>query len=351
MGLHPLDWGMLLLFGLATLSLLWSDYRHVALREWRTLVLEPGLFYLIARSVLHERDEVVRLVATFVLAVTLAAGISLAMYLAGQGIVTAEGGSQRLAGIYGSPNNMGLLVGRALPFAVAYLVVAQSKRWRLAAAAVVVLLGLTAILTKSAGALLLGIPASVLLLLFLWDRRAGLIAAVVGVVSGLAALVPLLQTPRFARILDFSSGSSFFRVKLWQSAWRMIADRPLLGYGLDQFLYHYRGRYIALEAWQEPNLSHPHNVLLDFWTRLGLGGVMLLIGMQLAFWRTCLALYQSLRDDRLLWAVILGTMASMADVLAHGLVDNSVFVLDLSYIYALLMALPVLVDALPRMTE
>ncbi len=342
--LHLLDWGMLLLVVVATMSLFWSDYQRVALREWRTLIVEPALFYLVARSTLRQRTEIVRLVDTFILAATLAAGISLALYVSGQGVIFAEGGSQRLAGVYGSPNNMGLLVGRALPFAAAFLLAAQSRFRRIWSLMASIILGLAAILSKSAGALLLGIPASLLLLLFLWDRRAGVIATVTGAVSGLIALGPLQQSPRFARILDFSSGSTFFRLKLWESAWRMIADRPLQGYGLDQFLYHYRGRYIALEAWQEPNLSHPHNVLLDFWIRLGLGGVILLVATQTVFWRSCLTLYRVLRYDRLLWAVVLGAMASMLDVLLHGLVDNSVFVLDLSYIYALLMVLPPLLE-------
>ncbi|NPV67198.1 MAG: hypothetical protein HPY64_08650 [Anaerolineae bacterium] len=342
--LHLLDWGMLFLVVLATLSLFWSDYQRVAVREWRTLILEPALFYLVARSTLRQRAEIVHLVDAFVLAATLAAGISLMLYISGQGVIFAEGGSQRLAGVYGSPNNIGLLVGRALPFAVAFFLTTQGRLRRVWSLAASIVLGLAAILSKSAGALLLGIPASLLLLLFLWDRRAGIIATAASAISGLIALGPLQQSPRFARILDFSSGSTFFRLKLWESAWRMIADRPLQGYGLDQFLYHYRGRYIALEAWQEPNLSHPHNVLLDFWIRLGLGGVILLIAVQTVFWRSCLTLYRALHRDKMLWAVVLGAMASMLDVLLHGLVDNSVFVLDLSYIYVLLMVLPPLLE-------
>ena len=39
-------------------------------------------------------------------------------------------------------------------------------------------------------------------------------------------------------------------------------------------------------------------------------------------------------------AIIIGAMGSMAATLAHGLVDNSVFVLDLAYIFSLLVALP-----------
>ena len=57
----------------------------------------------------------------------------------------------------------------------------------------------------------------------------------------------------------------------------MIANHPLRGVGLDGFLYAYRSRYVLPSAWEEPNLSHPHNLLLDAWTRLGLAGVAVVV--------------------------------------------------------------------------
>jgi putative inorganic carbon (HCO3(-)) transporter len=61
----------------------------------------------------------------------------------------------------------------------------------------------------------------------------------------------------------------FCVIQLWRSAWQIALDHPLMGVGLDQFFYHYRSNYLLPAAWQEPNLNHPHNVLLDWWTRLG----------------------------------------------------------------------------------
>lgn len=53
----------------------------------------------------------------------------------------------------------------------------------------------------------------------------------------------------------------------------MALDHPLLGVGPDNFLYAYRSGYLLPSAWQEPNLNHPHTLLLDWWTRLGIPGV------------------------------------------------------------------------------
>jgi len=117
----------------------------------------------------------------------------------------------------------------------------------------------------------------------------------------------------------------------------MVLDHPWMGVGLDNFLYAYRTTYVLPSAWQEPNLSHPHNVLLDFWTRLGLLGV--LVGIWLfgaAFrlgWR---ALNRLAHDER---ALMLGLLASLVATLAHGLIDNSIFLVDLMVLFMLSLGL------------
>ena len=342
--LTALDWGMLLFLGLALLTISWAAHQVEAWREWRTMILEPVLFYFIARTSLRTPVEIRRLVDTFILSATLAALVGLVMFVSGQGIITAEQNTPRLAGIYGSPNNVGLLMERALPFALAYLLISKARRRRMLAALAGVVLFATALLSQSAGAILLGVPVGIVVVLLLWSRRWGVILIAMTAVTGVIALIPLSRSPRFARLFDLSSGTSFFRLRLWQSTLHMLADYPLTGVGLDQFLYQYRGRYILPEAWQEPSLSHPHNILLDFWTRLGLGGLILLFWLQTTFWKAIWQAYRSLQKRPTMQAVSVGAMGAMAALLAHGLVDNSVFVLDLSYIFALLLALPGLLN-------
>jgi O-antigen ligase len=173
----------------------------------------------------------------------------------------------------------------------------------------------------------------------IWHRRAAL--AIAGLFAGIIASLPLLfQSARFARLLDFSAGTNFFRIRVWQSAVNMISDRPLTGFGLDQFLYAFRGQYIMPDAWQEPNLSHPHNIVLDFWIRLGLLGVANLLWLQVSFWKSILTAYRRFQsNDQILLALAVGTVGSMVNLLSHGLVDNSVYVHDLCYVYVLLLGL------------
>ena len=143
------------------------------------------------------------------------------------------------------------------------------------------------------------------------------------------------QSDRFARALDFSQGTNFFRLRLWESTFDILADAPVTGLGLDQFLYAFRGIYIRPDAWQEPNLSHPHNIVLDFWTRLGIGGVVLLMGGGIVLWRAMQRASITDVHERMLFV---GVVGALTYTITHGLIDNSLFVNDLIVIHMLLMA-------------
>jgi O-antigen ligase len=191
----------------------------------------------------------------------------------------------------------------------------------------------------SKGALLLGLPAGLGLIVVLWAGRIGLYVVGGGVVALLLALIPLSRLPRFASLFEFGEGSSFFRVQLWQSTLRMIRDHPLTGLGLDQFLYAYRSRYILPAAWQQPDLSQPHNVWLNYWVRLGVVGLAAGIWMQVGFWRLALRTQRMLRNNPSTRALMVGLMGSMAAFLGHGMVDAVHFVIDLSFIFFMTLGL------------
>jgi O-antigen ligase len=183
--------------------------------------------------------------------------------------------------------------------------------------------------------LLLGLPAGIGLVLLAgaWRMRqrwplwmlAGL------AVAGILALLVLLRTSRFADLFNFQAGTSFFRLKLWQGAWQMGLDHPWLGVGPDNFLYAYRTRYVLPSAWQELNLSHPHNLLLDLWTRLGItgllaGGWAIVLGFRRGWY-----LLRSVGAEA--WPLALGLLGGLAATVAHGLIDNSLFLVDLMALF------------------
>jgi O-antigen ligase len=279
-------------------------------------------------------------VDAFLLGTTLMALYAIYQFFFTDQAITAEG-VHRALGVYGSPNNLALLLDRAAPILIAVVTMPRMtpagerkslERQILYSLALIPILG-ALVLTFSRGALLLGLPAAILFIGIVRGGRA-LLAALGLLVLGGVALLPLFGTQRFRSMLDTSAGTGFFRLRLWQSAWNMLRDHPWLGVGLDNFLYQYRTRYILPDAWQEPDLSHPHNIVLDFGTRLGIGGIAVLLWLQIAFWRIAWRLYRHLPEGGVR-ALTLGLMASMVATLAHGLVDNAFFLVDLGFIFLL----------------
>lgn len=337
-----LDKAVGLFIAVSVVSLAWADLLGVAVTELRQMVIEPFVVYLVLRTVPFTRAERWRMVDLLVLTGAVVSVIGLAQFVAGVNVIAAEGGMPRLQSVFGTPNNAALFLGRVVPFGAAALLIDRGgwRRWLYGVAAFVMALALG--LTLSKGGILLGLPAGLAMVVILWAGRKGLIAVVAGAILEALALIPLSRLPRFSGLIDFTSGTSttFFRLQLWKSTLRMIRDHPITGVGLDQFLYEYRGRYILPSAWQQPDLSQPHNFLLNYWVRLGIIGLIAGIWMQVAFWRLGWRVQERLRGaDAGMRALAVGAMGSMAAMIAHGMVDAVHFVIDLAFIFYMTLGL------------
>jgi O-antigen ligase len=260
------------------------------------------------------------------------------LFFTGQAVVEAEEGTRRLIGVYGSPNGVGLYLGRCLPFALAYVVlpIGQWRRWYGAIGGATMLLAV--LLSQSRGAILLGLPAALVVFLLFWRGRRAVIPLVIAGAVAILGLLVLSQV--LPRLTDLSGNTAFFREHLWYSSINLIREHPVTGAGLDQFLYWYRGRYLLPEAWAEPNLSIPHNILLNHWVNLGILGVLVGVWFQVIFWRKLWYVRRRvLGTDPLFLALVLGLSGGMADFLGHGLVDVGYFSINLAFVFCLSLAL------------
>jgi O-antigen ligase len=309
------------------------------------VIVEPILFYALLRTAhaprATARGALDALAAGGALA-ALWALAGMALFGAGDsGAAVAAEGVIRANGPYPSPNNLALFLGRLVPFLAAGVLWSASpqRRWAYGSAALVVLMALLA--TFSRGAWLLGLPIVGVYLAIVALARARTepidrgpmvrrAAALLAGIGGLLATVALVfgRTERVVETFVIRPGSTgFTRLRLWESAWAMVRDHPWRGVGLDNFLYLYRERYVQRIVAQERDLNHPHNVLLDWWTRLGLVGVLLLVTLAYASLR---AGVQALAIRHARPAVAAGALGMQLYALAHGLVDNSFFLVDLA---------------------
>jgi len=152
------------------------------------------------------------------------------------------------------------------------------------------------------------------------------------------------------------------RFYLWLSALLMIQERPLFGYGMENWLCYYSYNSICqilasilpFRYWflrnpvtgaptdlqNESTLSHPHNILLHVWVSIGVFGLLafiLILGF--FFWLFARILIhvrstKSKGSSHLEWMIV---GAAMLATLIHGQVDSSFLAQDLSFCFWMLV--------------
>ena len=322
-------------------------YPSLALREWRVVFLNALVFATVLLLTLQISAKPAAdrwlLVAAWLAGAALISLFGLWGYAAGNEWVSQAEGVRRVQAFYDSANNLALYLDRTLAVSLALVLFVRERRQRLLWALLTAPQALAWLLTFSKGSLVMAGPVMALVLLFgggwllrkqgrslrpLWILLAVALLAIV-------AITPFLGAERFQRLLDFGQGTGFLRLQLWRSALQMGIDHPLLGVGPDNFLYAYRSGYMLPTAWQEPNLNHPHNLLLDWWTRLGIPGLLLgLAWLGLGTW----SVWRWFRDGPQR-ALALGVLAATAAGLAHGMIDVSYALPELMIVWVLLFGL------------
>jgi O-antigen ligase len=314
----------------ATLTLPFSQYLGFSLRSYRTVIIEPLIFYFLLRQTVRD-EAAVRRAIDVLLSLGLAVGAFALFHYMFIGVTEATGGVRRVLAVYHSPNALALFLGRIIPIALALLFTPTLWR-RLLALATAATSGVALVLTFSRGAWL-AVAGAVVALGWLLGGYARW-AALATVALAMALAVTLLPGERLRSETTVSQ-----RLYIWEASVQMLADHPILGVGLDNFLYYYPD-YILPAARNEPNMSHPHNFILDFWLSTGVLGLASFLWLQVTFWtRTGLVLRLASGLPRLIGV---GLAASMSETLLHGFIDNSFFLIDLAFLfwltYALMMA-------------
>ena len=382
----------LVLWGLGSSFL--AEYRRVAFREWRTVVLEPAALYWLLRTWDERTWRRLQLTDVLWLSALAVSAYALLLYPLPSGVIETEG-VRRARAFYGSPNNLALYLDRVLPLGLAVAAWGHTRwrRWFYGVGSILV--ALVILLTFSRGAWFLGVPAGLLVLVWARGGRTRWLALGT-VIVGLLALTTLAGTERITSLLDFTSGTTFLRVNLWRASWDMLVDHFWLGVGLDNFLYYY-GDYIRSGAEVDRWLSHPHNIVLDFGLRLGVGGLVLLVALVGGFFRSAWRAFRAnVTDDvaekSVIWksrlqecpsvpdgvaapwattddearsaignraydtiaqaakaygsqgtqedqpAMLLGIVAGMVAVLAHGMIDSAFFLVELAFWFMFALA-------------
>lgn len=302
-------------------------YRPDSIREFRWVIVEPILALFLFRWIIG-RGLRAMLVTAFLATGTVVAVVGLIQLITGSGVVIADG-VQRATGPYQHPNNLALYLERVAVLALGLAAAMRFRQRLIVAVAMVALVGLAATLSRGAAMAFFagaGWVVAVTRIRYGWRWiGAGAIAAFV--------LIALLGAQRLTD--SGANGATSSRELIWTSSIEMIRDHPVTGVGLDQFLNQYGRRYVDPAGWPERYTSHPHNLVLDVWLRLGIAGLVCLG----ALFATTARLVHAGRLQRAELGYWAGASGALIAGFAHGMVDNGYFLPDLAVMTWLLIAL------------
>ncbi|HEY3375262.1 MAG TPA: O-antigen ligase family protein [Candidatus Aquicultor sp.] len=210
----------------------------------------------------------------------------------------------------GNPILLGSYLVIMLPLLISFIRNVEQEKWKVFAGALVLLGTINLIYTESRGAWL-GVVAALAGAFAIRaiqnfrstkqrrkrqknveTKNKTLIIGVIGVIA-LAFIISLVLTPanhfsqRLTSTFVVTEGSAATRIETWKAATRMIADRPVLGYGPEQIGYWFPTYKTARHVMLDPNgmADRAHNEFLQIAVDAGLPGLFLYIWLfAVALW-------------------------------------------------------------------
>ena len=117
------------------------------------------------------------------------------------------------------------------------------------------------------------------------------------------------------------------RYCIWQGTRDLLKDKFITGSGLNGYQLDYKEYKTCLNS----EYQYPHNLLLTFWTELGL------VGMLAFLWIAYVFIRMSIKGRDIILS--LGLISALVYIFVHGLVDVPYFKNDLSVGFWVLLAL------------
>ncbi|MCR4280310.1 MAG: O-antigen ligase family protein [Candidatus Komeilibacteria bacterium] len=345
-----LRWPLVFFLLTATLMALISPALIGAAGVWKAYFLEPVIFLLVFAYVIRDKKHlqtVINILATLSIVIFIAA---LVQKLTGFGIsnpMWLDPENRRVTTFFGYPNANGLLLApiATLLFAGLWF----KENWLALTLKIVGFVGclLTIWWAGSEGAL---VALGVGVLLIMLAQKRTRIAATALVLIGIMLLIinPALRQSLTEK-LTLSDFSGQIRQAQWTETISLLQANPWRGGGLANYQvaiapYHQAGINID-GRWQPVEIYlYPHNWLLNFWTELGLIGLLAFIWLLVATGLLLHRIYVRRKtlhhhEGEFIYALTVGLTAFFVTVMIHGLVDVPYFKNDLSLLFITAIAM------------
>lgn len=365
---YPYAWELIALLILSLAAAGIAGFSLSALGIWKAYFFEPALLFILLFNVFQEKKDWQRILYALLLSTLAVSSFAIVQKISGIGIANpfweaAE--TRRVVSFFGYPNALGLYLAPIIMVLSGWLFSLSWQnifdRWRQKALiACGIFSALLAIyFARSDGALVAVAAAGFVFLLLAarWTRWVALAAALT--LAGFFYLFPpsLDLSDKFS-LRDLSGE---IRRQQWRETSDLLRDGRLLsGAGLNNYQaavapYHQDGIFFNADRipdfhvvtwasstlrekyWQPVEIYlYPHNIFLNFWTELGLLGLLLFVWLMAKHLVFC---WQATRTpDPGSRYLALGLAGAMIAILVQGLVDVPYFKNDLAALFWIILA-------------
>lgn len=332
----PWRWLLLLFLLTATVALLASPNLRAALGQYRAIILEPLLLFLLVSDVIRTRAHLRLLLwglgSGVLLIGYVAFGQTLGLFPSPEPWISES--PPRIASVFVYPNAVGLFVAPLVALFAGLLLVPTSgqalllRRRFLLGVSAAGLLAITLSMTRGA---FVGLLAGFLVILWYSPRRFRW-TVLLAMAFLLITIVPSTRS-QLTAVLQGTDVSSDVRGVLWVGTARLLHAHPITGAGMAGFAILYDQYRLAQHT---ELLLYPHTMLFNVWVELGLAGVGVFILLLVRAYQTAA---RGVRQDRT--GLSVGLLAAFTTLLVHGLVDVPYFKNDLAMLFWLLLAITV----------
>ena len=353
---QPFFWPLLAILFASLFSALMSPNWWGGLGLWRAYFLESLMFIGCLVSLVKTRKDFYGVFVSLGISALYLSLFSFWQKFSAWGVpsifLKPDGSVDRVTGVFGYPNALGLYLGPIIILFSGWLAIARQHletRRRLVSTesifkiAVIICSFITIVLAQSEAAVLAVLAVWFLLLLYFKKTRIlALILLVIGVIM-LFALSPFREFVLEKVFLRDWSG--IVRRQIWVETIAMLKDHWFLGGGFAGYTRSIVPYHTSVD-WMEIYL-YPHNIILNFWSEFGLLGLLAFIWLGIKyFWVSIKDIWRSVSKESKIISVTL--TAVMLEIIIHGLVDVPFFKNDLSIIFLFPVILAVMNNSLAK---
>lgn len=223
----------------------------------------------------------------------------------------------RVFSVFGNPNILAEYLIMIIPISLSLFWVTKNLFKKGIFLLTTLILTGTLILTFSRGGWL-GFAFGILVFVLLVEKRLLLSLIPAGLIS--IFIMPSSILHRINTITNLRDSSNAYRIKVWDITLDIIKDNWMSGVGFGYIPF----RQTFVKYIRTMNVYHAHNMYLETFAEMGIGGFLILLIMIFVIYKYSIINYKKVQN-RYLKIITAGTLASLSSILFHGLVENVLY--------------------------